>query len=145
MKNKSCFIHLSLMLTLTVTLIAITLVHTFLPQFLIPKATIPNLVLLSAVSCLIDHYVSKGAKRNYLLIAAFSFLSFFLLPYLSNYSALCESLKIALAGAAVFTLSVFLFTLAADRLSTGSKAVLSPVLTAAFLYLAAQCFEGMFF
>ena len=35
MKNKSYFIHLSLMIVLSVALISITLVHTFLPQFLI--------------------------------------------------------------------------------------------------------------
>ncbi len=145
MKNKSYFIHLSLMIVLSVALISITLVHTFLPQFLIPKATIPNITLISVFALLIDHYVSGGAKRFYPLIAVFSFLSFFLLPYLSNFAPLSQSLKIGLCGMAVFTISSFLFTTAADRLSTGAKARLAPVLTAAFLYLAAQCFEGMIF
>ncbi len=145
MKHKSSFIHLSLMFVLVVALIAITLVHTLLPQFLIPKATIPNLTLVSCAALLIDHYIAKGAKRNYLLIAVFSFLSFFLLPFLANYAPLYESAKIAAAGMAIFTLSSFLFTTCINRLSTGPKAKIAPILTTFFLYLAAQCFEGMVF
>ncbi len=145
MKHKSFFIHLSLMFVLVIALIAFTLVHTFLPQFLIPKATIPNLALISSVALLIDHYIAKGAKRNYLLIAVFSFLSFFFLPYLSAYAPLVESAKIAAIGMAIFTLFSFLFTTCLDRLSTGPKAKIAPILTAAFLVLAAQCFEGMMF
>lgn len=145
MKNRSYFVHLSLMIVLTAALVAITLVHTFLPQFLIPKATIPNLALVSAIALLIDHYASKGAKRCYILIAVFAFASFFLLPYLAGYAPIFESLKIGLAGMVIYTLFAFLFTTAADRLSTGPKAGFAPVLTAVFLVLAAQCFEGMIF
>lgn len=145
MKNKSYFVHLSLMIVLTAVLVTITLVHTFLPKFIIPKATIPNLALISVVALLIDHYAAKGAKRCYILIAVFAFLSFFLLPYLAGYAPVCESLKIAIAGVVIYTLFAFLFTTAADRLSTGPKAKLAPVLTAVFLFLAAQCFEGMIF
>lgn len=145
MKNKSYFVHLSLMIVLTAVLVTITLVHTFLPQFIIPKATIPNLSLISVVALLIDHYAAKGAKRCYILIAVFAFLSFFLLPYLAGYAPVCESLKIAIAGMVIYTLFAFLFTTSADRLSTGPKAKLAPVLTAVFLFLAAQCFEGMIF
>lgn len=145
MKNKSYFVHLSLMIVLTVALIAITLVHTFLPQFIIPKATIPNLALISVSALLIDHYVSKGAKRCYILIAVFAFASFFLLPFLASYAPVHESLKIGLVGMVIHTLFAFLFTTSADRLSTGPKAKLAPVLTSVFLFLAAQCFEGMIF
>lgn len=145
MKNKSYFVHLSLMIVLTVALVAITLVHTFLPQFLIPKATVPNLALISALALLIDHYASKGAKHCYILIAVFSFASFFLLPYLAGYAPVCESLKIGVVGMVIYTLSAFLFTTAADRLATGPKAKFAPILTAIFLVLAAQCFEGMIF
>lgn len=145
MKHKSSFIHLSLMLVITLALIAITLIHTFLPQFLIPKATIPNLTILSSLALLIDHYISKGAKRNYLLIALFSFISFFLLPYLAAYAQIHACLKIALTGMVIYTLSAFLFTTCTDRLSTGPKAKIAPILTAIFLFFAAQCFEGMVF
>lgn len=145
MKNKSYFVNLALMIVLTASLIAITLVHTFLPQVLIPKATIPNLTLISSLALLIDHYAAKGAKRNYILITVFAFASFFFMPYLAGYADESESLKIALSGMVIYTASAFLFTTSADRLSTGPKAKLAPVLTAAFLYMAAQCFEGMIF
>lgn len=145
MKNKAYFVHLSLMIVLTSALVVITLVHTFLPEFLIPKATIPNLTLISVFALLIDHYAAKGAKRNYILIAVFAFASFFLLPYLASYAGVSESIRIGLIGMVVYTVSAFLFTSAADRLSTGPKAKSAPVLTAVFLFLAAQCFEGMIF
>ena len=126
MKNKSYFVHLSLMIVLTVALIAITLVHTFLPQFIIPKATIPNLALISVSALLIDHYVSNGAKRCYIQIPVFAFASFFLLPYLAGYAPVHESLKIGVVGMVIHTLFAFLFTTSADRLSTGPKAKLAP-------------------
>lgn len=145
MRNKSFILHIALMLTLTVVLVVITLVHTFLPQCLIPKSTITNLALLSAAALLIDHYLAENADRNYLLTAIFAFLSFFLLPLFANFAPVWESVKIGLAGATVFTVFTFLFTASVDRLSTGPAARFAPILTGAFLVLAAQCFEGMIF
>ena len=50
----------------------------------------------------------------------------------------------ALVSMTFFTVLTFLFTSARERLSTGPKAKLAPALTAFGLYLACQCFAGIF-
>ena len=47
-------------------------------------------------------------------------------------------------GAVVFTATTWLFSSMQERISTGPQAKFAPVMSAVGLYLASQCFMGMF-
>lgn len=143
MKKNLYFLPAALIAVLAVAYIALILLRSFAPWLILPEMSIPNMVLLSLAALLLDHYVAKGAKRCYFCLVPLSFLAFGLLPFAAGFLGLCEALKIAAIGAAVFTVLTWLFTSAMDRLSTGPKAVLAPPLTALGLYLACQCFAGL--
>jgi hypothetical protein len=127
-----------------IALLAIVLVRTFLPQFIIPGVSIPNLVIVSLVALLLDYYLARGAERCYICIPVFSAITFGLLPFCAGFASGLEALKLAILGGVVFTATTWLFTSVQDRLSSGPAAKLAPFLSAAGLYLAAQCFVGIF-
>lgn len=143
MKKNLYFLPVALVIVLAIAYLTLTLLRTFAPWLILPEMSIPNMALLSLVALLLDHYVAGGAKRCYFCIVPLSFLAFGLLPYAAGFLTLCEALKVAAIGAAVFTVLTWLFTSAMDRLSTGPKASFAPLLTALGLYLACQCFAGM--
>lgn len=145
MKNKPCLLPVSLIIIELIVFLTIILTHTFFPSFVIPKASIPNLTLISVLSLLLDYFLKGYAKRSYPLLAVFSLLSFFLLPLASGYAPLNEAIKLAVAGAVTFLVTTFLFTSAITRLKTGPKAPFAPILTALTLFMASQCFQGMIF
>ena len=113
------------------------------PAVILPKVNIPNLVLLSLLALLGDHYLAPKADRCYICIPVLAAVTFGLLPFAAGIIGAGEILKVALVGAVVFTATTFLFTSMADRLSSGPKAHAAAFLSAFGLYLAAQCFAGM--
>ena len=55
-----------------------------------------------------------------------------------------EGLALGIKGCVTFTVTTWLFTSMADRISTGPSAKLAPIMSAMGLYLASQIFMGMF-
>jgi hypothetical protein len=109
----------------------------------LPQLNIPNMVLLSLVALVLDHYVVSGAKRCWVCIPVLSAVTFGLLPIAAGFAGGIEALKLALVGGAVFTLTAWLYSSVQERLSTGPVAKAAPVLSALGLYLASQCFAGI--
>ena len=143
MKKNPYILNTLLALELALALIAAVLVRTFAPNVIIPSLNIPNMVLLSLVALLADHYLAPGAKRCYVCIPVFSAVTFGLLPWAAAFVSPLEALKLALVGCAVFTLITWLYSSIQDRLSSGPAAKAAPLLSALGLYLAFQCLTGM--
>ena len=143
MKKNPYILNTLLALELAIALIAAVLVRTFAPNVIIPSLNIPNMVLLSLVALLADHYLAPGAKRCYVCIPVFSAVTFGLLPWAAAFVSPLEALKLALVGCAVFTLITWLYSSIQDRLSSGPAAKAAPLLSALGLYLAFQCLTGM--
>ena len=143
MKNKTYVLNTFLAAVLGIYLLICIFVRTFAPQIILPKANIPNLVLLSLIALVLDHYLVPGAKRCYICIPVFSAITFALLPYAAAFTTPMESLKLAVVGCVVFTVTTWLFTSIQERLSSGPAAKASAFFSAVSLYMASQCFVGM--
>ena len=143
MKNKTYILNTLLTAVLGIALTAAVLVRTFVPAIIIPQLDIPNMVLLSLVALVLDHYVAPGAKRCYICIPLFSALSFGLLPFAACFVGALEAVKLGLIGAVVFMAITWIFSSMQDRLSTGPAAKAAPIVSALGLYLAIQALMGM--
>ena len=129
---------------LGVALFAAVMVRTFAPIIIMPRPDIPNLVLISLVALLLDHYLAPSAKRCWLCIALLSALSFGLLPFAACFVNGADAAELALMGSIVFTATTWLFSSVQERLSSGPNSKAAPIVSAFGLYLASQCFMGMF-
>lgn len=142
MKDKKYFLNTALAVVLGLVLLAAVFVRTFAPAVIIPQLNIPNMVLISLVALLADHYLASGAKRCYICIPVLSAAAFGLLPFAACFVAGMEALKLAVIGGVVFTVTTWLYSSVQDRLSSGPAAKTAPFVNAFGLYLAAQCFAG---
>ena len=143
MKEKRYASNTVLAIVLGIFFVACTVSRAFVPMVVLPRLTIPNMVLLSLAALLIAHYAAPGKSRCdgfALLLAA---LTFGLLPYAAGFATGTEALKLALIGGIAFFAAAWLFGEAMERLSSGPAAKAAPVITAFCLYLAAQCFAGI--
>ena len=144
MKNKTYTLNTLLAAVLGAALLVCVLVRTFAPRMILPELDIPNLVLISLITLLLDHYLAPGADRCYLCIPVFSAITFGLFSFLSAYATLGGAVKLAIAGGIVFTATTWVFTAIQERLSSGPAAKASAFFSAVSLYMAAQCFMGIF-
>lgn len=144
MKNKTYTLNMLLALVLGAALLVCILVRTFAPRMILPQLDVPNMVLISLITLVADHYLAPGAKRCYICIPAFSVLTFGLLPFAACFAGAVDAVKLALCGGIIFTAMTWLYSSVQDRLASGPAAKAAPVVSALGLYLAVQCFAGMF-
>ena len=143
MNKKTYTLNTLLAAVLSVVLLACILIRTLAPRMILPQLDIPNMVLICLITLVLDHYIAPGAKRCYICIPLFSAVTFGLLPFAACFVGIWDALKLAPAGAIVFTLVTFLYSAIQDRLSSGPAAKAAPILSALGLYLAFQAFAGM--
>ncbi len=141
---KKYLLNTFLAVVATVALLAIVIARAVCPILVLPGFDVPNLVLISLVALLLDYYIVKSAPRCYICIPVFAFLTFALLPLAAGFIQPFQVLSLGIKGCVTFTATTWLFSSMADRISTGPSAKLAPVMSAIGLYLASQCFMGMF-
>ncbi len=143
MKKNQFLLSVSLVAVLFVTLVAGLLIRVWLPTAILPTLNIPNMVLLSVLALLLEHFIARGNPRCYWATALFGALSFGVLPLMAGFACIHTFWKFGMIGGVVFTATTFLFTSATERLLTGLKARLAVILTGAGIWLASQCFMGI--
>ena len=143
MKKNTYTLNTVLAMVLGAALLAAVLVRTFAPRIILAELDIPNMVLISLVALVVDHYLAPDVKRCYICIPVFSALTFGLLPFAACFVGAGEALKLGVTGGIIFTAMTWLFSSIQDRLSTGPAAKAAPVVSAFGLYLAVQALMGM--
>lgn len=144
MKNKSYLLSVFFTAALTLVLLGCVIARLVYPMVILPQWNIPNLVALSALVLVLEHYAAGDSKKNYLALFLCSALSCGLLPWAVGYILPLEIGKYALSGGLVFTATAWLFESLRQRLSSGPAAKAAPVLGGLGLYLAAQALQGIF-
>ena len=141
---KKYMLNTLLAAVFTLALLAMVIARAICPVLVFPGFGVPNLVLISLIALVLDHYLVKDAPRCYICIPVFAFAVFGLLPLAAGFALPGDVLALGFKGAVVFTVTTWLFSSMQERISTGPSAKLAPVMSAVGLYLASQCFMGMF-
>ena len=143
MKKNQYFLNALLAAVLFVVLAAMLVVRVFLPTAVLPPINIPNMVLISVIVLLIEHFIAPYNSRCYICIPVFGAITFGVLPLMAGFACQHDFWKFGLVGGVVFTVTTFRFTSLTDRLLTGPKAKAALVVCSLGIWLAAQCFTGI--
>ena len=142
MKNNKYLLSAVLVLTIAVSLLALLLINAFFPMVTLPKFTVANLSVVSLVALVVNYYLTEE-ENNHLIVIAFAFVAFGLLPFVTGFVGLLDALLLAVKGTITFTAMMFVFSSIQNRLSSNGKNWFAPVMTAVMLYLAIQCLMGI--
>ncbi len=145
MKKNTYLLNTLLAVLTALGLVAALLVRTFQPAAILPAPGVPNLVLISLVALVLDHFLAPEAKRCYICIPVFSVLTFGLLPLAAGLVSFDVAWKLAVVGGVTFTAVTWLFSSMTERMATGRTAKIAIIMGALGIFLASQCFAGMFF
>ena len=143
MKNNKYLLNTILAIVVFAACVTCMLIRVWQPAAVLPVLNIPNMVALSVIALLVEHFFTKGNPRCYICIPVFGMLTFGILPLMAGFACQHTFWKFGLVGGAVFTVITFFFTSAQDRLLTGPKAKAAMVITAIGIWLASQCFAGI--
>lgn len=143
MKQNKYLLNTVLAVVLFIALVVVHIVRVVIPAAVLPVLNIPNIVLLSMVALLVDHWISPRTGRNYIFVLILSVITFAVLPLIAGFACQHDFWKFGLVGGIVFTVCTWLFSSVTQRLVTGPKARAAAVISAFGIYLAAQCFAGI--
>ena len=143
MKNNKYFLNTLLVAVLFLVMAVYMVLRAVQPPVILLPLNIPNMALISVVVLLLEFYLAPGNDRCYICIPLLAVLTFGILPLMAGFACQHTFWKIGLVGGVVFTVSTWVFTSMTQRLQTGPRAKLAPVIGALCIYLASQCFAGM--
>lgn len=143
MKKNPYFLNTVLAIVVFAACGIALLVRVWFPAAVIPALNIPNMVLLSVIALLVEHFLAPMNPRCYICIPVFSAITFGILPLMAGFACQHTFWKYGLVGGVVFTDTTFLFTSMTDRLLTGPKAKAALTVCSLGIWLAAQCFAGI--
>ena len=143
MKNNKYFLNTLLVAVLFLVMAVFMILRAVQPPVILPPLNIPNMVLISLVALLLEFRIAPHNDRCYICIPLLAALTFGILPLMAGFACQHTFWKLGLAGGVVFGVTTWLFTAMTERLSSGPRARLAPVIGALCLYLASQCFTGM--
>ena len=143
MNKNPFFLNTDLAIVVFAACAIALLVRVWFPAAVIPALNIPNMVLLSVIALLVEHFLAPMNPRCYICIPVFSAITFGILPLMAGFACQHTFWKYGLVGGVVFTATTFLFTSMTDRLLTGPKAKAALTVCSLGIWLAAQCFAGI--
>ena len=143
MKKNQYFLNTVLAAVVFIVLAVMLIIRVVLPGAVLPPISIPNMVLVSVIALLLEHFLAPMNPRCYICIPVFSAITFGILPLMAGFACQHDFWKYGLVGGVVFTVTTFLFTSLTDRLLTGPKAKAALTVCSLGIYLAAQCFAGI--
>lgn len=143
MKKINCLRSVLFTVALAVTMLGCVLGRLTYPMVILPQWNISNLVALSAVVLVLDHYIGGQGAKNYLALLIFACLSCALLPWATGWIVPGQMLLYGISGGLTFTATAWLFDSLQERLSSGPAAKAAPALGAVGIWLAAQALQGI--
>ena len=142
MKDNRYFRNIALTGVVGLALVGCLIIRTMAPMAVLPNLDIPNMVLLTLAALVVSHYCKVIGKISILSVVGAA-LTFAVLPLAAGFAAGMEAVKLGVLGGVVYFVTALLFDSIQDRLSSGPAAKAAPLFSALGLYLAAQCFSGM--
>ena len=143
MKNNKYLLNTILAVILFVILFGLKLYKVFVPAAILPGIDIPGIALVSLIAITTDHYISGKTKHRYLAVFVLSALAYGALPFAAGFIGICTSVKLAFAGAVVFTIITIVYDSIICRITADGAKKAAPIVSAIGIYLALQCFSSI--
>ena len=142
MKKNTMMINILLAAVVMVGLLTGMVWKTFVPNVVLPQLDVIAVVGLILIALVLDYYIIGKTKRSFVLQMVLAGITFSGLAVAAGLAV--SVVKLFLCGAFAFGALTFVFDSMVRRLevTTDKKGAVIP--TAFVLYLACQCFMGMF-
>ena len=142
MKKNTMMVNILLAVVLGAGLLVGMVWRTFMPYVVLPELDVIACVSITLIALTLEYYIAGVQKREWLLQIILATVTFGGLALVAGLPY--AGIKTFLVGAAVFTVVTFLFDSMVRRLEVTTDKKIAVIPTAFVLYLACQCFMGMF-
>ena len=142
MKKNTLMVNTLLAVVLGIGLLVGMVWRTFMPYVVLPELDVIAMVGITLIALLLEYFIAGTQKRIWGLQMVYAAASFEILALLAGIK--WNGVRLFLMGGVVFLVITFLFDSMVQRLEVTTDKKCAVIPTAFVLYLACQCFMGMF-
>ena len=142
MKKNTMMVNTLLAVVLGAGLLAGMVWRTFMPYVVLPELDVIAMAAITLIALVLEYYMTGVQKRDWILQVVLATVTFGGLALAAELPY--AGIKTFLVGAVVFAVVTFLFDSMVKRLEVTTDKKYAVIPTAFVLYLACQCFMGMF-
>ena len=142
MKKNTMMVNTLLAVVLGAGLLAGMVWRTFMPYVVLPELDVIAMAAITLIALVVEYYMTGVQKRDWILQVVLATVTFGGLALAAELPY--AGIKTFLVGAVVFAVVTFLFDSMVKRLEVTTDKKYAVIPTAFVLYLACQCFMGMF-
>lgn len=143
MKKNLYFINILHTGVVALFCVAGIFIRTFSVNTILPRITIPLLIMLTLIPMVLEYYLVSDSERSPIVSMVLGGLAFTILPVCCGLTMGLPIWKLMVAGTAVFGVTDLLYRSIGERISSGSYSRFAPAANAVMLYLASQCLQGL--
>lgn len=142
MKKSTMMINTLLAVVLGIGLLVGMIWRTCMPNVVLPALDVIAIVGITLIALVLEYYLVGKVERSWALQIVLAAVTFGGLGMVASVDGVGVSTY--LVGAAVFAVLTFVFDSIVSRLEVNTNKKCAIIPTAFVLYLACQCFMGMF-
>jgi len=142
MKKNTMMVNTLLAVVLGAGLLTGMVWRTFMPYVVLPELDVIAMAAITLIALVVEYYMTGVQKRDWILQVVLATVTFGGLALAAGLPY--AGIKTFLVGAVVFAVVTFLFDSMVKRLEVTTDKKYAVIPTAFVLYLACQCFMGMF-
>lgn len=142
MKKNTLMVNTLLAVVLGIGLLVGMVWRTFMPYVVLPKLDVIAMVGITLIALVLEYFFVGTQKRSWGLQIVYAAASFEILAFAAG--VIGNGVMFYLQGGIVFGVITFLFDSMVQRLEVTTDKKCAVIPTAFVLYLACQCFMGMF-
>ena len=142
MKKNTMLVNTLLAVVLGAGLMVGIVWRTFMPYVVLPELDVNACVAITLIALVLEYYISGKQERNWAVQTILGTVTFGGLSLAAGLPY--AGIKTFILGAIVFAFMTFLFDSMVHRLEVTTDKKCAVIPTAFVLYLACQCFMGMF-
>ena len=142
MKKNTMMVNTLLAVVLGIGLLVGMVWRTFMPYVVLPALDVIAMVGITLIALVLEYYVAGKVKRNWLIQILLAAVTFGGLGMIAGVAGV--GVNTYLIGAVAFAVLTFVFDSMVSRLEVTTDKKCAVIPTAFVLYLACQCFVGIF-
>ena len=142
MKKNTMLVNTLLAVVLGAGLMVGIVWRTFMPYVVLPELDVNACVAITLIALVLEYYIAGKQERNWAVQILLGTVTFGGLAFAAGLPY--AGIKTFIVGAVVFAVTTFLFDSMVCRLEVTTDRKCAVIPTAFVLFLACQCFMGMF-
>ena len=143
MRKNPYFVHVLLVLEVAGLCLSAALIRTWSPGVILPRVSLPFLVLLSLIPQVLRLYLAPNTHAPLIPSVLLAGVTFAVLPLCAGVDTGLSFWVLLVVGGVVFGAVSLLYASLAQRMIASASTPVAPAAQGLCLYLASQCLQGL--